>query len=70
MSLLGMYVDRAADCRREADASPLVNVRERFLRAALAWDEMADHQRASDRFKANERIRLAERALLQETARL
>jgi hypothetical protein len=42
MSTLQFYNERAAECRREADGTRLVNVRDRCLSAALAWDHMAD----------------------------
>lgn len=41
MSTLQFYTDRAAECRRDADATGLANVRERCLSSALAWDNMA-----------------------------
>ena len=45
MPTLEFYTDRAADCRREADATNLENVRARCLSAAEAWDDMADRLR-------------------------
>lgn len=36
------YQARAADCLREAEATGLDNVRERFERSAEAWQAMAD----------------------------
>ena len=35
------YLERAAEARRDADATPLQNVRDRCLRAAEAWEQMA-----------------------------
>ncbi len=35
------YLARAAECARDAAASPLDNVRNRFLRAEAAWRVMA-----------------------------
>lgn len=57
MSTLQFYNDRAADCRREADASNLVNVRERCLSAAEAWDHMADRVRRTETFRAEDAAR-------------
>jgi hypothetical protein len=42
MSTLQFYAERAAQCRREADAATLENVRQRSLDAATAWDGMAE----------------------------
>lgn len=42
MSTLEFYAARAAQCRSDADAATLDNVRERNLNAALAWEAMAD----------------------------
>ena len=36
------FTARAADCRTQADAADLANVRERCLRAEAAWLAMAD----------------------------
>ena len=41
MTTLQFYIERAADCRRDADQSTLENVRLRNLNAAEAWDAMA-----------------------------
>ena len=38
---LQFYLDRAAEARNEAEAAILDNVRERCLRAAVAWEKMA-----------------------------
>jgi len=38
---LNFYLDRAAKARAEADAATLENVRQRCLRSAEAWGEMA-----------------------------
>jgi len=42
MSLLQMYIDRAAEYRREANAATLDNVRHRCLGSAMAWENMAN----------------------------
>ena len=36
------FLARAADARTEAEAATLANVRDRCLRAAAAWNHMAD----------------------------
>ncbi|MBY0302736.1 MULTISPECIES: hypothetical protein [Sphingomonas] len=36
-----MFTQRAADCREQADAADLANVRDRCLRAEAAWTQMA-----------------------------
>ena len=42
MSTIHFYEERAAECRREAEAATLANVRQRHLDAATAWDGMAE----------------------------
>lgn len=42
MSTLEFYAERAAQCRQDAEAATLVNVRQRNLEAAEAWDAMAE----------------------------
>ena len=39
---LQLYRTRAAEARAEAEAATLDNVRDRCLRAAEAWERMAD----------------------------
>jgi hypothetical protein len=51
MSTLEFYSQRAAECRAEAQGSRLVNVRDRCLSAASAWDAMADRVRRSQVFR-------------------
>jgi hypothetical protein len=53
------YTDRAADARREAAATSLGNVRERHLRAAAAWDEMAARQARVTHMRAETEARKA-----------
>ena len=48
------YTERAADARRDADAANLANVRDRCLRAAAAWENMAE--RAARTGKMRERL--------------
>ena len=38
---LELYLERAAKARADADAATLENVRDRCLRSAAAWSEMA-----------------------------
>ena len=53
------YRDRADDARRDADASSLTNVRERFLRAAAVWDSMAARLARTERNRAETEARKA-----------
>jgi hypothetical protein len=46
------YRTRAAEARAEAGAARLDNVRDRNLRAAAAWDVMADRAARTDRLRA------------------
>ena len=57
MSTLEFYNDRAAECRAEADGSKLVNVRNRCLTAATAWDNMADRVRRTQAYQVEETAR-------------
>lgn len=59
MSTLEFYLERAADCRKEADASTLTNVRDRCLSAASAWDSMADRVRRTQTYRADDAARKA-----------
>ena len=60
MTPLEMYIERAAECRREADAATLVNVRNRCLSAAAAWQNMADRAQQTEFYRAREAERKAE----------
>lgn len=51
MSTLQFYTERAAECRRQADATNLQNVRARCLSAADAWEEMAHRVRRSQVYR-------------------
>ena len=67
------YDQRARAAQAEADKAVLDNVRERELRSARAWREMADRQLMidSERVKAEEaraERRAAELALAEEQA--
>ncbi len=60
MSTLQFYAERAAECRRDADAARLENVKKRNLEAAIAWDAMADRlERTNAHRDANEAAREA-----------
>lgn len=48
------YEARAAEARREAEAATLDNVRDRCLRAAMAWDAMAARAHRSDVMRAKQ----------------
>ncbi|MFN3725750.1 MAG: hypothetical protein ACK4SZ_05525 [Allosphingosinicella sp.] len=53
------YIARAAEARRDAAAATLANVRERCLRAADAWDAMADRAERSERHREADAARKA-----------
>lgn len=53
------YRARAAEARRDAEASGLANVRDRCLRAAEAWEVMADRAIRTDRLRAEQEARKA-----------
>lgn len=57
------YRDRADEARRAADAAELANVRERNLRAADAWQVMADRAARTDRQRAESEAKKAAEAL-------
>jgi hypothetical protein len=57
MSSLEFYNQRAADCRRDADMTELVNVRDRCLSAASAWDNMADRVRRTQVYRVEDAAR-------------
>ena len=58
------YLDRAADARRDAEAATLANVRERCLRAAAAWDDMASRVARTERMRAETEAKKAAEAQL------
>ncbi|MEA3040655.1 MAG: hypothetical protein QOC65_144 [Sphingomonadales bacterium] len=51
---LDFYRARAAEARAEAEAASLENVRQRCLRAAAAWEDMADRAARTDRMRARQ----------------
>ena len=57
MSNAETYLERAADCRQEAEETNLPNVREKCLRAAIAWEGMADRVLQADERRADEEHR-------------
>lgn len=59
MNQLDFYRERAAAARRDAEAATLQNVRERCLRAAVAWDEMAARAARTERMRADSEARKA-----------
>ena len=60
------YLDRAADARRDADAATLSNVRDRCLRAAAAWDDMANRVARTERMRAETEAKKAAEAQAAE----
>ena len=46
------YLERAAAARRDAEEATLANVRDRCMRAAAAWDEMAARAARTERMRA------------------
>ena len=60
MSTLKFYTEQAEDCRAQASAAGLVNVRDRCSNAAQAWDGMADRVRRTDTYRASDAERKSE----------
>jgi hypothetical protein len=58
------YLERAADARRDAEAASLQNVRDRCLRAAAAWEEMASRVARTERMRAETEAKKAAEAAL------
>jgi hypothetical protein len=46
------YLTRAAEALKDADSTTLANVRERCLRSAAAWTEMAERAERTERMRA------------------
>ena len=60
---LGFYLERAAQARAEADAATLENVRDRCLRSATAWTEMAERLQRTEQLRfENEAVKAAQMA--------
>lgn len=60
MSTIEIYSERATQCRDEAAAAVLENVKDRCLRSAHAWESMVDQLRVTEAYRANEAVRKAE----------
>ena len=54
MSEAHLYRARAEECRVQAEATTLQNVRERCLRAAAAWIAVAERGERADALRANQ----------------
>ena len=59
------YLERASEARRDASNTPLQSVRERCLRAAEAWEQMAARVERTGRMRAETEARKAAVAELQ-----
>ena len=66
MSQHDFYRTRAAECRAEAEAATLDNVRQRCLRAEAAWSEMAARAARTERMRARSEAEKAAVAQLAE----
>ncbi|GAA0860871.1 hypothetical protein GCM10009115_01210 [Sphingopyxis soli] len=53
------YLTQAGKCSEEAKASPLNQVRDRNLRAAAAWQAMADKLLHSEKLRAEKEAAIA-----------
>ena len=67
MTTLAFYEERAGEAREAAGATTLANVQARHLRAAAAWDVMADRAARIARFRDEEAVR---RLMRQDDAAL
>lgn len=56
------YRARAAEARADADNASLDNVRDRCIRSATAWEQMADRARRTDRLRSETEARKAAEA--------
>jgi hypothetical protein len=59
MSTLDFYLERAAQCRRDAEGTQLLNVKARSLSAAEAWDAMAARLRKTQVYRDGDADRKA-----------
>jgi hypothetical protein len=60
---LEFYLERAAQARAEAEAATLENVRDRCLRSATAWTEMAARVERTEKLRfENEAMKAAQLA--------
>ena len=62
------YLERASAARRDAEAATLANVRDRCLRAAAAWDEMAARAARTEKMRADTEAKKALEALAASPA--
>jgi hypothetical protein len=62
------YLARAAEARADADAATLDNVRDRCLRSAEAWGEMAARAERTEHMRATLVAEKAKAAAAQELA--
>jgi hypothetical protein len=60
------YRARAIDARADADAASLDNVKERCLRAAAAWETMADRADRTSKMRDRQEAEKAERLATAE----
>jgi hypothetical protein len=60
-----IFLLRAAEAKREADAATLDNVRQRCLRSEAAWLDMAARAARTDRMRAKSEAEKAKAALAQ-----
>ncbi|HEX8192194.1 MAG TPA: hypothetical protein VF552_04775 [Allosphingosinicella sp.] len=64
------YRARAADARADAEAASLDNVRDRCLRAAAAWEVMADRASRTGKMRERQEAEKAERQLVERAERV
>lgn len=64
------YRARAIDARADADAASLDNVKERCIRAAEAWESMADRAARTGRMRERQEAEKAERQLAEKAERV
>ena len=62
------YRARAVDARADAEAALLDNVRDRCLRSAAAWDNMADRAARTGKMRERQEAEKAAARLLAEAA--
>ena len=65
---IDFYLAQAEKCTAEAGTSQLTQVRDRNLRAAAAWQAMADKLLQSERLRAEKEARVVEAAETGTTA--
>lgn len=70
MAIKDDYRARAAAARAEAKAATLENVRERCLRSAAAWDEMAASAERTEILRAKREAEIAAKIAADREAQL